>query len=146
MIKIAISNAKKIAMIFFRLEMNPPPPFGSFPKIHQFCQIQASLTFSTDTLTNQVAVYTAGVSQLEWREVESGKLPSPRGGLRAAMVDNVLYVTGGEDGHMYLTPILSWDSTNESWEEAGNLVVARSYHAAVAVPSSLIESGCSPTT
>ena len=62
------------------------------------------------------------------------------------MVDNVLYVTGGRDGDDTLTSILSWDPTNESWEEAGNLTVARAYHAAVAVSSSMIESGCSPTT
>ena len=111
-------------------------------KLHQQC----FLSLTTDTFHNQVAVYTAGVSQLEWREVESGKLPSPRDGLRAAMVDDVLHVTGGSDGHMYLTSILSWDPTNESWEEAGNLTVARDGHAAVAIPSSLIESRCSPTT
>ena len=78
--------------------------------------------------------------------MESGKLPSPRGGLRAAMVDNVLYVTGGYDDHDFFTSLLSWDPTNESWEEAGNLAVARDGHAAVAIPSSLIESGCSQTT
>jgi len=100
-----------------------------------------------DLSSTEVAVYTAGVSQLEWREVESGKLPSQRYGLRAAMVDNVLYVTGGEDNdYNDLTSILSWDPTNESWEEAGNLVVPRGSHAAVAVPSSMIESECSPTT
>ena len=94
-----------------------------------------------------MAKYTAGVSQLEWREVESGKLPSPRSGLQAAMVDNVVYVTGGRDNdYNHLTSILSWDPTSESWEEAGNLAVARSYHAAVAVSSSMVESGCLPTT
>ena len=100
---------------------------------------------TTDTSDNQVAKYTAGVNQLEWREVESGKLPSQRWGPRAATVDNVLYVTGGYDGVIRLTSILSWDPTNESWQSAGNLLVARSWHAAVSVPSSLIESGCSPT-
>ena len=59
------------------------------------------------------------------------------------MVDNVLYVTGGhDDDYNRLTSILSWDPTNESWEEAGNLAVARYWHAAVGVSSSLIESGC----
>ena len=108
--------------------------------MHQQC----FLSLTTDTFHNQVAVYTAGVSQLEWRE--SGKLPSERDGPRAAMVDNVLYVTGGYDGVIRLTSILSWDPTNESWQEAGNLAVARSWNAAVSVSSSLIESGCSPTT
>ena len=104
------------------------------------------LTFSTDTLTNQVAKYTAGVSQLEWREVEGGKLPSPRSYLRAATVDNVIFVTGGSFGGWdsnALTSILSWDPATESWQPAGDLAVARNYHAAVAVPSLIIESGCS---
>ena len=109
--------------------------------MHQQC----FLSLTTDTFHNQVAVYTAGVSQLEWREVESGKLPQPRRALRAAMVDNVLYVTGGYDGVIRLTSILSWDPTNESWQPAGNLTVGRYSHAAVAVSSSMIESGCSPT-
>ena len=43
---------------------------------------------------NQVAFYT-GDSQLEWREVETGKLPSPRYGLRAVLVDNTIFVTSG---------------------------------------------------
>ena len=111
-------------------------------KLHQIC----FLSLAADTCNNQVAVYTAGVSQLEWREVESGKLPQPRNGLRAAMVANVIYVTGGGNGYIDLPSILSWDPTNESWQEAGNLAVARSWNAAVSVSSSLIESGCSPTT
>ena len=102
---------------------------------HQKC----FLSLTADIFNNQVAVYTSGVSQLEWRE--SGKLPEPQWMLRVTMVDNVLYVTGGGG-----TSILSWEPTNESWEEAGNLAVARFGHAAVAVPSSMIESGCLPTT
>jgi len=101
--------------------------------------------YNQDYLSStEVAVYTAGVNQLEWRE--SGQLPSPRRGLRAAMVDNVLYLIGGGDNDNYLTSILSWDPTNEYWQEAGNLAVARCFHAAVAVSYSMIESGCLPTT
>ena len=111
------------------------------------------LSLTADIFHNQVAKYTAGVSQLEWRE--TGQLPGTRARLRAAMVDNVLYVTGGGDGYHRL-PILSWDPTNESWQPAGSLAFARSYHAAVAVhgspvwcpsfvSSSMIESGWSPT-
>ena len=100
------------------------------------------LFLTDDTSNNQVAVYTAGVSQLEWRE--SGKLPETRNNLRAAMVDNLVYVIGGNGDGKEFTSILSWDPTNESWEEAGNLTVARDGHAAVAIPSSLIESGCLP--
>ena len=40
-------------------------------------------------LPNQVAVYSAG-SPLVWREVEGGELPSPRSGLRATVVGDVL--------------------------------------------------------
>ena len=76
--------------------------------------------------------------------MESGQLPSGIEGLRAAMVDNVLFVTGGVDDHIDLTSILSWDPTNESWQAAGDLAVARSWHAAVSVSSSLIELGCLP--
>ena len=84
-----------------------------------------------------MAVYSSG-GQLEWREVEGGELPSPRSGLRAASINDVLYVSGGYDGN-YLTSILSWDPVGESWQPAGELAVAREYHAAVAVPASLVE-------
>ena len=91
-----------------------------------------------------MAIYTGGVSQLEWREVDSGNLPTPREYLRVATVDNIIHVTGGYNGHgNYLTAILSWDPTTESWQEAGNLKVGREEHAALAVSSSIIESECS---
>ena len=83
-----------------------------------------------------MAVYSSG-SQLEWREVEGGQLPSPRWGLRATLVSHVLFVTGGKDGE-YLTSILSWDPVAESWQQAGDLSVARYLHAVVAVPKSVI--------
>ena len=87
-----------------------------------------------------MAVYSSG-AQLEWREVDGGQLPSPREGLRASVVDDVLFVTGGQDARENdLTSILSWDPVAESWEAAGHLAVGRYYHAAVAVPTSLV--GC----
>ena len=86
-----------------------------------------------------MAVYSSG-SQLEWREVEGGQLPSPRSGLRATSVGDVLFVTGGyDDGNNLLTWILSWDPVAESWQPAGDLAVGRAGHAAVAVPTSLVE-------
>ena len=86
-----------------------------------------------------MAVYSSG-SQLEWREVEGGQLPSPRYGLRATLVGDVLYVTGDrDDGGNGLTSILSWDPVAESWQPAGDLAAGRSFHAAVAVPTSLVE-------
>ena len=87
-----------------------------------------------------MAVYSSG-GQLEWREVEGGELPSPRFSLRAALVGDLLFVTGGYDGDHDLTSILSWDPVAETWQAAGDLAVARDYHAAVALPSSLVECG-----
>ena len=53
------------------------------------------------------------------------------------MVENVLYVSGGGRGG--LTAILSWDPLQEKWTHAGDLEVARYYHAVVAVPSNATE-------
>ena len=87
-------------------------------------------------LPNQVAVYSAG-SPLVWREVEGGELPSPRYGLRATVVGDILYMTGGYDGND-LTSVLSWNPAGETWQEVGNLAVARFYHAAVVVPAEFV--------
>ena len=85
-----------------------------------------------------MAVYSGG-SQLEWREGEGGELPSPRNALRASVIGKIIFVTGGWDGSNDLTSILSWDPVAESWQQAGNLAVGRYDHAAVAVPTSLVE-------
>ena len=85
-----------------------------------------------------MAVYSSG-SQLEWREVEGGQLPSPRWRLRAVSVGEILFVTGGWDDDNYLTSILSWDPVAESWQPDGDLVVGRDGHAAVAIPTSFVE-------
>ena len=84
-----------------------------------------------------MAVYSSG-SQLLWREVEGGELPSPRRGLRATLVDDLLFVTGGYDDNV-LTSILSWDPVAQSWQPVGDLPVARVFHAAVVLPSSLVD-------
>ena len=55
--------------------------------------------------------------------MDGGQLPSPREGLRASVVDDVLFVTGGQDARENdLTSILSWDPVAESWEAAGTLL------------------------
>ena len=87
-------------------------------------------------LPNQVAVYSAG-SPLVWREVEGGELPTPRKGLRATVVGDVLYVSGGADGQ-HLTSVLSWNPAWETWQEVGNLAVARGWHATVVVPTAFV--------
>ena len=76
--------------------------------------------------------------------MEGGELSQPRLGLRATLVGDTLFVTGGtddgfDDAFNDLTSILSWDPVADSWQSAGDLVVAREYHAAVAVPESLID-------
>ena len=76
---------------------------------------------------------------LEWREVEGGELPSPRRQLRAAMIGDIIYVTGGSDAdYNDFTSILAWDPVAESWQDVGDLAVARSGHAAVAIPLAMI--------
>ena len=85
-----------------------------------------------------MATYSSGSQVEEWREVEGGELPSPRAGLRATLVGDILFVTSGVDDNNELTSILSWDPVTESWQAAGDLAVGRYEHAAVAVPDSLI--------
>ena len=58
------------------------------------------------------------------------------------MVDNLIYVIGGNNDGNALSSILNWDTVNESWEHAGDLSVARFAHGAVAVPSSVIAFEC----
>ena len=69
-----------------------------------------------------MVVYNGG-SQLEWRE--TGHLPTARRGLKAALVDNVIILTGGRDASLNIlfTSILSWDPVAESWQEASDLAV-----------------------
>ena len=64
-----------------------------------------------------MAVYSAG-SPLVWREVEGGELPSPRSGLRASVVNNILYVSGGVYDQVQLTSVLLWNPAGQDWQEA----------------------------
>ena len=67
----------------------------------------------------------------------------PRIGARAAVVDNIIYVFGGEtDSYSYLSSILYWNATSETWGSAGSLSVARSRFGAVAIPSSVVSNEC----
>merc|ERR1712004_780424 len=69
--------------------------------------------------STEIATYTSS-STLSWRIVDTGDLPSARRGLRAAVVENVLFVSGGVDGGYHdLTAILSWDPVQEKWAHAG---------------------------
>ena len=75
--------------------------------------------------------------------MESGNLPEERHSLRAAVVDNHIYLTGGKQNEIFFNSILHWDPSTESWQQVGHLTVKRSEHAAVGVPASIIESECS---
>ena len=71
--------------------------------------------------------------------MEGGELPQPRYGLRATLVGDILFVTGGrDDSYNYFTSILAWDPVTESWQAAGDLAVARNFHAVVAIPTSTV--------
>ena len=86
-----------------------------------------------------MADYNSGF-QPQWREVKGGELPSGRWKLKAAMVNDIIYVTGGQDDHFNdLTSVLAWDPVAESWQDVGDLAVARFDHAAVAVPDSVMK-------
>ena len=85
-----------------------------------------------------MAVFSSG-SQLEWREVEGGRLPERRAALRATLIGEILFVSGGRDGGWNpLTSILAWDPVAESWQDVGDLAVARYGYAAVAIPLAMI--------
>ena len=76
-----------------------------------------------------------------WRQ--AGLLPSPRIGVRAARIGDVLYVTGGYDGQGDMDDILSWSPDTELWTVAGNLAAARRYHGVAEVSLAAVEDYCS---
>ena len=79
----------------------------------------------------------SGEIALQWEEV--GHLPRPSYGLRASVIDNTIFVTGGSGQP---DSILSWNSMNQSWIQEGTLSVGRYQHAAAAIPLSIIQSEC----
>ena len=86
-----------------------------------------------------MAVYSAG-SPLVWREVEGGDLPTPRRGLRATVVEDALFVSGGMNSNWnVLSSVLLWKPAGHAWQEVGNLAVARYLHAAVALPATVMD-------
>ena len=85
---------------------------------------------------NQVAVYSSG-SQLQWREIETGQLPEPNDSMQATLLNDIIYISGG-CCFPFKSYILSWDPSTETWKDEGDLTVPRAAHAAVAVPSSII--------
>ena len=77
----------------------------------------------------------------EWRK--AGQLPSPRQGLRAARLGQVVHLTGGSDDvDSYLDSILSWSPDTESWSQAGVLTAAREWHGVTKVSLAAVEDYC----
>jgi len=63
-----------------------------------------------------------------WRTLTTARLPSPRYGLRAGIVNNVIYVFGGAGGSSVLNTILSFNKAVESWQPAGQMTLERYGH------------------
>merc|ERR1712154_574205 len=68
-----------------------------------------------------------------WRP--AANLPSARSALRAASLDNKVFLFGGEDSSWSsLNSILFYDTTRDTWQPAGNMTVPRAYHAVAVFP------------
>merc|ERR1719471_1059277 len=67
-----------------------------------------------------------------WRP--AANLPSPRSGLRAASLDNKVFLFGGRKGRSYLDSILSYEPDTDTWQEAGTMTVPRYQHAVAVFP------------
>ena len=72
-----------------------------------------------------------------WRY--AGELPSPRWGLRSAVLGGVIHVSGGQQGEggdlTASSEVLSWNSTTEAWDLAGRMDRSRYLHALTVAPS-----------
>jgi len=71
-----------------------------------------------------------------WRP--AANLPFPRFGLRAASLDNKVFLFGGSQAGnrsaSYLNSILSYEPDTDTWQEAGTMTVGRHGHAVAVFP------------
>ena len=116
------------------------------PSIHHCTTLQVLLVtgglYSSDQLSTTELFPLTGPSTGSWRE--AGLLPSPRAGLRAAKVGELLHVTGGyNDVSGDMEEILTWDSVSESWSVAGHMETARRYHGVTEVSLAVVADYCS---
>ena len=95
-----------------------------------------------------------GTHEASWRTLTTAKLPSPRAGLRAATINNTVFIfgesknqytqadipsifhliicyilSGGKNTTSDLDSILSYNAIGKSWRPAGQMLVPRSGHA-----------------
>jgi len=67
-----------------------------------------------------------------WRP--SANLPSTRVGLRAASLDNKVFLFGGTNIWSDLDSILSYEPDTDTWQKAGTMTLPRAYHAVAVFP------------
>jgi len=68
-----------------------------------------------------------------WRP--AANLPSARDGLRAASLDNKVFLFGGKDSSgSRLDSILFYNTVRDTWQPAWNMTVHRNYHAVTVFP------------
>ena len=83
-----------------------------------------------------------GPGEGSWRE--AGLLPSPRAGLRAANIGDLLHVTGGYNAASGdMDEILTWDSVSESWSVVGHMKTAKHKHGVTEVTLAVVADYCS---
>jgi len=79
--------------------------------------LKGSYLSSTETLQ---------LGERAWRE--STALPRPLFGLRAATLDNIIYITGGYDGGNYRDEIYKLDTKTMNWVEVARMKTPRRFH------------------
>ena len=98
--------------------------------------------FNGDLLGSTELFPYSGSNAGSWHE--AGLLPSPRTGLSAGKVGDLLHVTGGRnDDSRYMEEILTWDSVSESWSVAGHMKTARFDHGVTEVSLAVVAGYCS---
>ena len=114
---------------------------GSSSSTFQVLLATGGISYGHYQATTEVFPYT-GPRAGSWRQ--AGLLPSPRAGLRAARLGELLHVTGGSgDGSSDMEEILTWDSVSESWSVAGHMKTARFYHGVTQVSLAAVAGYCS---
>ena len=86
----------------------------------------------TTTDTTEVFPYT-GPDAGSWRV--AGLLPSPRAGLRAARLADLVHVNDRDE-------MLAWDSVSETWTVVGHTTTARSGHGVTEVSLAVMDQYC----
>ncbi|QSZ37398.1 hypothetical protein DSL72_009496 [Monilinia vaccinii-corymbosi] len=109
--------------------------------------------FGHDNVVNTTFLFS--FQTLTWREV--AKMPTARGGVASAMIDNLIFVMGGEgnpdpNSHGVFSQNEAYDTNTDTWREYAEMDVPRHGTSAVAignmiyVPGGGIAEGGAPTS